>query len=362
MGKLAWRKSADEKKNKKKLPPISIVICACNEAENLKAFLPSSLNQHYPENYEVIVVNDRSTDETLEVIQAFSNQYAHLRFLSISSDDNIQYLGKKNALNKGIEAAQHDCLLLTDADCQPLSKHWLYLVARHFTDETQMVLGYGPYKSHSTFLNSIIQYETLQTVIQYMSHALWGIPYMGTGRNLAYRKSLFINNQGFKNIGHIPSGDDDLFVSKVAATTKVAIETHPDSFCISPPETTFKDWINQKIRHLQTGFEYKLIHKITLGLYSLTHFFFYTSLAYLIWHQSNGLVFALLLYAAKQATQLVVLKRLGVIFQSPLNLIQIFYLEKIFSLYHLFFLIMIFLTKKQPVLWKHYKNLDSGDQ
>lgn len=350
-----------QKKNKKNYPPISVVICARNEANNLAHHIPLICQQQYAEKYEVIVVNDRSTDETLAVLEALSNSFTNLRYLSIQEEESLNFKGKKNALDRGILAAKYDYLLLTDADCQVVSDRWMHLMATHFISQksssAQMILGYGPYKTEPGFLNKIIQYETFQATTQYMSHALWGIPYMGTGRNLAYHKSLFVNNKGFEDIGHIVSGDDDLFVSKVATQAEVSIELDPASFCVSPAKTTYKEWISQKTRHLQTGFHYQLIHKLTLGLYSLTHFLFYFLLALLLWFQT-GLVFALLLYAAKQVIQLVVMKRLGIKLQSPLNLTHFFILEKLFALYHLFFLIIILLTIKQPVLWKQH-NLDS---
>ncbi len=246
--------------------PVSVVICAKNEYHNLKDNLPVILNQDYPD-FEVVVVNDASDDETIFLLQDLEREYKHLKIVNITQDLNF-FKGKKFPLSLGIKSARNDRLLLTDADCLPSSQNWIREMAGNFNDKTEIVLGYGPYEKKDNLLNMIIRYDTIMTALQYFSYTLSGMPYMGVGRNLAYSKSLFIRNKGFISHYTISSGDDDLFINKAASKFNTAIEINPDSFTVSPAKNIFSDWWHQKRRHLSTGKHYKPKHKFMLGLYS----------------------------------------------------------------------------------------------
>lgn len=247
-------------------PPVSVVIAAKNEYHNLKDNLPVILNQDYPD-FEVVVVNDASDDETIFLLQDLEREYKHLKIVNIAQDLNF-FKGKKFPLSLGIKSAKNEVLLLTDADCIPGSPNWIREMAGNFDSKTEIVLGYGPYEKKNNLLNMIIRYDTIMTAIQYFSFALTGMPYMGVGRNLAYTKQLFIRNKGFISHYTISSGDDDLFINKVATSRNTAIEIHPDSYAVSPAKNIFRDWWYQKRRHLSTGQYYKPKHKIVLGMYS----------------------------------------------------------------------------------------------
>ncbi len=249
-------------KEKSKLP-VSIIICAKNEVDNLKRFLPKLLEQDYPD-FEVIVVNDCSTDETEMLLSELSSRYKQLRFTTIPSNEKFLH-GKKLAVTIGIKAAKHDFVLLTDADCYPSSDQWLQKMASHFRGKNEIVLGYGKYEQKKGFLNSLIRYETVFTAMQYLSFAIKGSPYMGVGRNLAYKKELFFKNKGFAKHYHIASGDDDLFVNETATKENTAVEFSPESHTLSIPETTFRRWIKQKKRHLSAGKYYKPSSKIRIA-------------------------------------------------------------------------------------------------
>ena len=255
--------------------PISVIIAAKNEAQNLQDNLPLILNQEYP-NFEVIIINDASTDNSSAIIQAFQPQNKRLKVVNLAATDS--YNGnKKNAISKGIEVSSNNCLLFTDADCKPNSINWISEMTSYFTKEKSIVLGYGAYeKINNSFLNKLIRYETLLTAIQYFSYAKLGIPYMGVGRNLAYKKELFSRINGFESHKHIKSGDDDLFINEIAGTTNTEICFTTKSFTISTPKMTFSDWFQQKRRHISTASNYKPIHQFLLGLFFCTQLLFWT--------------------------------------------------------------------------------------
>ena len=249
---------------------MSVIICARNEAVNLQANLEKILTQSY-DNFEVIVVNDASTDATQNVLQAFQKQYPHLRIINISEK---KILGKKGALAAGIEAAQNDWLLLTDADCYPLSTNWILgMMAGVISEKIQIILNYAPYEiCDSSFLNKFIRFETVWTATQYLSFALIGQPYMGVGRNLLYHKKLYNQVGGFRSHVDIASGDDDLFVNQVITNKNFSIILTPETFMQSLPNRHWKGYFMQKKRHLSASTRYLMRHKILLGAISISHF------------------------------------------------------------------------------------------
>ncbi len=251
------------KRKNAKAGPVSVVICAKDEAENLKKYLPVILNQHYSD-YEVIVVNDCSEDNTAEVLEEFEQKYAHLRTTTIKKDEKFTH-GKKLALTIGIKAAKNEWLLLTDADCVPETPDWIAGMQRNFTNDTSVVLGYGGYFHKKGLLNYYIRNDTLYTAMQYFSFAMAGVPYMGVGRNLAYRRSVFFENKGFASHIKLASGDDDLFVNQIATKKNTKVEFNVQGHTRSEAKNTFFKWADQKKRHLTTGKHYNLKTKWLLG-------------------------------------------------------------------------------------------------
>ena len=255
--------------------PVSVIVCAKNEAQNLTTNIPLILGQNYS-NFELVLINDSSSDHSLEVMEQFQQTYPNqIKIVNVAP--NEQFWGsKKYALTLGIKAASHEYLLFTDADCKPISKNWISEMSPNFSESKELILGYGAYqKIPKSFLNKIIRFETLITAIQYFSYAKIGIPYMGAGRNLAYTKNLFFTHKGFVNHIKIKSGDDDLFVNQVASKKNTAFCAVAESFTISKPKTTFKSWIQQKRRHISTASHYKTIHKILLGLFYSSQLLFW---------------------------------------------------------------------------------------
>lgn len=253
--------------------PVSVIIAARNEYLNLEKHLQLILEQDYP-NFEVVVVNDCSWDQTATLLERLQSQHAHLNIVTIHEQEKYP-TGKKFALTLGIKAAQNELLVFTDADCKPQSRKWLSLMTSNFSQPKQIVLGYSPYAKQSGLLNRFIRFETMLTAMFYFSFALLKDAYMGVGRNLAYRRSLFFGVKGFAGHNHIISGDDDLFVNETASPSNVAIELRKDSFMISEPKANWADWQKQKRRHLSTGKLYQSRHKFWLAVYSISHILFY---------------------------------------------------------------------------------------
>ncbi len=272
-------------------PPASIIICARNESENLTKFLPAVLTQDYPQ-YEVIVVNDGSEDNTAEVLATFALQYPHLHVTFVPCGARLKS-SKKLALTLGIKAAQYEHLLFTDADCQPASPYWLRDMMMGFENaNTELVLGYGAYFKKRGVVNRFIQYDTLFNGLQYMGFAIAHRPYMGVGRNLAYKKSTFFDNKGFAGLLGSRAGDDDLFVNKVATRSNTQVVLTRDSLTWSMPKTSYREWLMQKERHLGVSPAYRLGTKIHLFFEPFTRALFYLALILVGCMSLNWIVWA----------------------------------------------------------------------
>jgi poly-beta-1,6-N-acetyl-D-glucosamine synthase len=266
-------RGTDKRMASNQLPPVSVVISARNEYENLKEFLPIVLEQKYP-NFEVIVVDDCSYDETEILLRDLKQKYNHLRTTAIKPDEKFSH-GKKLALTVGIKAAVHEWILFTDADCKPDSDQWITSMASNFTQSNEVVLGYGGYITGNSFLNRLIRFDTFFIALQYLGFTLFGKPYMGVGRNLAYRKEVFFRNKGFASHSFLRSGDDDLFVQEVAKKRNTAVEFRHSSHTRSVAHSTFGGWIAQKRRHLTTSPYYRGGVKFFLTLEPLSRMLFW---------------------------------------------------------------------------------------
>jgi len=166
---------------------------------------------------------------------------------------------------------------MTDADCLPASIYWIESMVSSMmvNDKHEIVLGYGPMKIASNWVNRFSRYETALTAMQYMSHAIMGKPYMGVGRNLMYKKSLWQAFNGFESHKDVISGDDDLFILQAANSTNTKVNLHPDSFVFSKSKSNWNDFLRQKTRHISTSFYYSAFHKVSLALFSIVHLSFW---------------------------------------------------------------------------------------
>lgn len=269
-GKFAF--ATAQKTTPKKLS-ISVIVCAKNEEENVTNFIPLLAEQNYP-NFEIVLIDDASSDATLDIFEGFEKQYSNVRLVKVKNNEAF-WGNKKYALTLGIKAATKEYLLFTDADCYPTSKEWITAMSSKFTMQKTIVLGYGKYeKIPNSFLNKLIRFETMLTAIQYFSWAKIGHPYMGVGRNLAYKKEEFFNVNGFIEHMQIRSGDDDLFVNQAAKAKNTTIAFTPESFTVSKPKTSYKDWLIQKRRHIATANYYKPFDKLQLGAFYCSQLLF----------------------------------------------------------------------------------------
>jgi biofilm PGA synthesis N-glycosyltransferase PgaC len=286
--------------------PVSIIICARNEDDNLTEFLPKILVQDYPE-FEVIVVNDCSIDNTENVIDEFAKIFPNLKKVTIKEDDYYKH-GKKFAVMVGIKGTKYDNLLFTDADCFPANENWLKDMASGFVNKKEIVLGYGAYKKDDGFLNKLIRFDTFLIAANYLSAAVKGKAYMGVGRNLAYKKELFYKQKGFSKHYHITSGDDDLFINQASTQENTNVVVSPNAITYSLAKTNFADWKRQKQRHLTTAPHYNSNSKtkITLG-YTFQYGFHLLFLAVLLF--KTTIIAALVGFILKIIIQMIIFKK-----------------------------------------------------
>ena len=282
-------------------PGVSVIVCARNEERNLRDYLQALLTQDYPE-FEVIVVNDGSIDDTRTYLEYWQKRYRNLKLTFVPAGAKVGST-KKLAITLGAKAAQYDYLLLTDADCRPESTHWISEMMKGFaqpsvsaavsqlsgqsaqrsvSEAVTIVLGFGAYFAKPGLLNRMIQFDTLFNGLQYLGMAACGHPYMGVGRNLAYSKRLFFQQGGFYHLMTSKAGDDDLFVNRVATAANTAVVCTPDSLTWSVPKTNLTDWFRQKRRHLSVAPKYKSSSKFRLTLEPLTRGLLYAALIILV--------------------------------------------------------------------------------
>lgn len=344
-GRLAFYK---EETNESDLrPPVSIVIAARNEYHNLIKNIPKILEQDYPE-FELIVVNHASDDESALYLKEIQQKDKRLHVVQIDRELNF-FTGKKFPLSLGIKSAKNEILLLTDADCAPHSNKWIESVVRNYNDQTEVVLGYGPYSKSGGFVNMLVRYDTFLVAMQYLSFAIAGLPYMGVGRNLSYKRSMFFRNKGFTSHYKISSGDDDLFINQVANKRNTRVVVNKDSFMYSEAKKSFGDWSKQKQRHVSTGKNYKFKFKFLLGTFSFTQltFFLGTALMLIFWVQPI-VVGSLLLI--RVFTQFLVHKKILGRFEDG----QLLIFSLLWELFHILLLQSLTLISifRKPVKWK----------
>lgn len=291
------RGESQEPRAKSQEPGVSVIVCAKNELANLRDYMQALLTQDYPE-YEVIIVNDGSVDDTRTYLEYWQKRYKNLKLTFVPMGAKVTST-KKLAITLGAKAAQYDYLLLTDADCRPESKHWISEMMAGFQPSNSaavkqrsgqtaerpninIVLGFGAYFVKPTLLNRMIQFDTMFNGLQYLGLAAAGHPYMGVGRNLAYSKRLFFEHGGFVGLLDNKAGDDDLFVNREATKENTAVVCTRESLTWSVPKTSLGDWLHQKRRHLSVAPKYKTSTKFRLALEPVTRGLLYAAAIVLV--------------------------------------------------------------------------------
>ncbi len=344
-GKFAFAKP---QKSTPKRIPISVIVCAKNEEENVKKFVPLLATQDYPD-YEIILINDASSDATLDIFEEFEAQYPNVRLVKVENNEAF-WGNKKFALTLGIKAAKNEYLLFTDADCYPASNQWIKEMSSQFTMSKTIVLGYGAYeKVAKSFLNKIIRLETMLTATQYFSWAKMKHPYMGVGRNLAYKKEEFFNVNGFIDHMKVRSGDDDLFINQASTKKNTTISFNPEGFTFSEPKKTFKTWFDQKRRHVSTASFYKPFDKFQLALFFLSQLSFLILAIILLAFQFNWILIVPII-AGRYLFSWITLGYAA----SKLQEKDVMYYYPIIEIVLIFTQLNIFVTNKfsKPVHWK----------
>lgn len=274
--RLAFRKAGVEPDRSL---PVSVVICARNEARSLEELIPILMDQDHAE-FEVVVVNDRSEDDTAEILQWIKPRFERLRIVTIQADEKFSY-GKKIALGVGIRAAKHPRVLLTDADCRPPGRDWISCMCAGFASGKQIVIGHSPCGPGAGLTALLERYDGMSKAMQYVSFALAGFPYMGVGRNLGYTTELFYASRKPKNHHHLMSGDDDLFINEVARARNTTAVIDPRSHMTTRPTTDLLTWWMRKRRHYTTARYYRFGHQVLLTLLPLARLVFWLSVVWL---------------------------------------------------------------------------------
>lgn len=347
LGFFKFAFSTTENDPEKNSLPVSVIICAKNEAENLRNFLPKILQQNHTE-FEVIVINDASGDETLEILEEFQRKDDRVKIVDVQNNEAF-WANKKYALTLGIKKAKNSYLLFTDADCQPESEEWLNEMSAHFTRQKSIILGYGGYLIDTgSLLNKLIRFETLFTAIQYFSYANWGMPYMGVGRNLGYTSEEFYKQNGFATHLHLRSGDDDLFVNQAATNTNTALCISQKGITRSVPKQDLRSWFHQKRRHVSVAGHYKKSHRLLLGLFYSTQLLFWLLFFVLLF--TSFWYFALGILALRFIVQGLVFYNSGKKFGET----DLFWLFPFLELFLIWAQLGIFITNliSKPTHWK----------
>ncbi len=314
---------------------ISVIVAAHNEEKDIANLLDSLSFQEYPKDkYEVIIVNDRSTDNTEEIIKKYSEKYNNIKHLKINNEDK-NLVGKKNALTKCIEQSNGNILLFTDADCVP-GKNWLKSINNHFNLGFDVVVGYSSLVSYSkktVFQKFIFLLKRLERLSIFSISAgtigwNWGVT--ATGRNFAYRKRVFEELNGFSGIGHIPSGDDDLFLQKISKSKlyKISFAIGPDSFVPSIDRKDAKEQYNQEKRRASKWIYYPLNIKIFSALIFVFYLFLLISFVMAIFSSFSWNSFLCIFIVKVIFDFLIVIK--GAILFRENRLLWIFPLAEIF--------------------------------
>ena len=264
---------SQKEKTETDTPPLSVILVAKDAASDLQKNLPTILEQDYP-NFEVIVIYDQSSDDECEdVLKRLKDKYPHLHHSFIP--DSARYIShKKLGITMGIKASHHEWLVFTEPNCRPTSNQWLQKMARNFSEKTDIVLGYSNYEITKGWFNRKVTFDTLLDSMRYLGSAISGHPYMGYGRNMAYRKSLYYQHKGFTSHLNLQRGEDDLFINQTANGQNTLVEVSPESILRITAPHYKKNWKEDKLSYFMTSHYYKGANRFLMGFETCSRLFF----------------------------------------------------------------------------------------
>ena len=321
------------------LPPVSVVLTAHNDAEWLKENLVYLLEQEYPE-FEVVVVNYLSSDDSDSVLKLLKDYYPHLKVVPFLEDVNL-FQGKKYPLSIGIKSAKNDILMLADPECTPKNLRWLRgMVAGYMADGkadgkakgVQIVLGYCGLKQEKTLLGWLQQYDALSYGAQYLGSALLGHPYTGSGRNLSYRRSFFFEQGAFISHYDVADGSDDLFVYNNATRANTRICIDADAVLTAEPMRSYAAWRSERRHRVGTRNRHKVLHRLCETMPMWAAVLFYASAVLLLVQGVLPWPVVAVLLAMKIAWQTVCFAQLAKRFDGGL----VYLAAAVFEIYFIF--------------------------
>jgi len=328
--------------SKDSIESCTVIICAHNEQDNLQKNLPFVLRQNNP-GYQVIVVDDGSTDNTLSILKKFEKEHEVLTILS--REKKISDNGKREALELAIAHAKNSLVCLTDADCHPISHKWINGMQFDLDKNTAVVLGYSPVKKEKGYLNTFARYEAMVTAFTYFSMAIWKLPYMGVGRNLMFRKEAFEQVKGFGETT-TAGGDDDLLVQKLSKEHKVVISLDESTWVYTNSPKDFKSYLNSRSRHIKTSIRYSWYHQLWLGTFQILSFSFF---ALLIIALAHGILYSLSFLAGRWLLWALLVRKSTLFFKERKLLIKIPLLDISQLAFHL--LLILYSPFKKKNSW-----------
>lgn len=306
-------------------PPVSVIVCAHDQAKDLEKHLPALLEQDYPD-YQVVVVNAASTDHTADVLQSYeSNPRLYHTFMP----PGVKAVSpRKMAMTLGLKAARHPYVLFTDPSAKPSGPNWLTAMMQQCTGEGAVVLGYAPFQYTPGLTGRLVAYDNLCSAIRYMGFALMGLPYRAHPANMAFRKDLFFTNKGFASHLLLRSGDDDLLIREIATPKNVRVEVSPDSLVTLETTAVWSTWKEQLINHFTTASHYKPGVRSLLLLEGTSRTLFYLLSLYVLIvagcaTQWSWMVVAALLFLVRWAVQAMVMSKAAKLLAEPMPVLLI---------------------------------------
>ncbi|MFQ5676007.1 MAG: glycosyltransferase [bacterium] len=267
-------------------PRISIVVAARDEEDNIEECLNALVAQTYPQALtQLIVVDDRSTDRTPEIIKRFRAQNKNISAISIA-ETPCGISPKKFALTKAISHATGDLIFATDADCMPGSQ-WISETVPLFQPEVGLVIGPAPFTQPKSLLGKLLCLDNFAVAFVSAGACGWGIGVTCTGRNLAYRRQVFNQINGFREGERSLSGDDDLFLQSVKRKTRwrIAYSLHPETAVVSRPANDLASYITQRRRHVSASKHYSKPIQASYLLFNLANLVLFGSLLASVYFQ-----------------------------------------------------------------------------